>query len=49
MDAVSDILLNTPVFPFLWVPHSIIMSVALRSTLGIDILKIRKNFLVETQ
>lgn len=34
MEALRDLILATPVFPFLWVPHSILMCAALRSTLG---------------
>jgi len=31
---ISSVILNTPVFPFLWVPHCLLMSLSLRATLG---------------
>ena len=37
MDTARDLILSTPVFPYLWVPHCILMCTALRSsTLGSD-------------
>jgi len=33
-DAAMEIILKTPVFPFLWVPHCMLMSLSLRATLG---------------
>merc|ERR1712215_487421 len=32
--AAMEIILKTPVFPFLWVPHCLLMSLSLRATLG---------------
>jgi hypothetical protein len=34
MLGLREILLNTPTFPYLWVPHCILMNIALRATLG---------------
>jgi len=31
---ITNIILQTPVFPFLWVPHCMLMSLSLRATLG---------------
>merc|ERR1712215_163961 len=31
---ISSVILNTPVFPFLWVPHCLLMSLSLRATPG---------------
>jgi len=35
-DRVKQVILNTPVFPYLWIPHCILMCCALRMTLGKD-------------
>ncbi len=37
MMLLREIVLNTPTFPYLWVPHCILMNIALRATLGIEI------------
>lgn len=31
---ITNIILNVPVFPYLWVPHCMLMSLSLRATLG---------------
>ena len=36
MEVVRDLILATPVFPHLWVPHCVLMSLALRKSLGSD-------------
>lgn len=33
---LRELVLNTPTFPYLWVPHCILMNIALRATLGIE-------------
>ena len=34
MESVRQLILTTPVFPFLWVPHCILSCVGLRNMLG---------------
>ena len=33
-DALTNLIVSVPIFPYLWVPHAVLMSVALRNTLG---------------
>jgi len=34
MEKVNTFILSVPIFPYLWIPHVLLMSVSLRSTLG---------------
>jgi len=34
VEDVTNAILSVPIFPYLWVPHAVLMSVALRNTLG---------------
>ncbi len=34
LDVTTNYILSVPIFPYLWVPHAVLMSVALRNTLG---------------
>lgn len=34
LDVMTNYILSVPIFPYLWVPHAVLMSVALRNTLG---------------
>jgi len=34
IEVFKSVILNTPVFPYLWVPHCIMMNLALRGTIG---------------